>query len=183
MSNNAEVRGSGRLQSRDLVYIALMAAIIAVLAQVSIPMPTGMPLTLQTFAIALCGSVLGVRKGLAAVGVYLLLGAVGVPVFASFRGGLGVLLGLTGGFLIGFLPLAAGCGWGRQKKMLPSFIAGLIGLIVCHIFGVCWGSVATGNALWPAFLMFSAPYLLKDAVSVWLAMVLARRIVKQLNID
>ena len=170
-------------RSRDMVYVAVMAAVLAVLAQFSIPMPTGTLLTLQTFAVALCGSVLGIKKGLAAVGVYLLLGAVGLPVFASFRGGLGILAGVTGGFLIGFLPMAAFCGWGRDKKMLPSFIAGLIGLIICHLIGVLWGSKVSATPLWPAFLMFSAPYLLKDAISVWLAMLLARRIVKQLNID
>jgi len=80
-------------RSRDMVYVAVMAAVLAVLAQFSIPMPTGTLLTLQTFAVALCGSVLGIKKGLAAVGVYLLLGAVGLPVFASFRGGLGILAG------------------------------------------------------------------------------------------
>ena len=180
MSNVGSAKTVNR--NRDLVYIALMSAIIAVLAQFSIPMPTGTLLTLQTFAVALCGSVLGLRKGLAAVGIYLLLGAVGLPVFASFRGGLGVFAGVTGGFLIGFLPLAAACGWGRDKKMLPGFIAGLIGLIVCHIIGVIWGGRISATPLWPSFLMFSAPYLLKDALSIWLAMLLARRIVKQLNI-
>lgn len=181
MSNRVEAKTAHHI--RDLVYIALMSAIIAVLAQFSIPMPTGTLLTLQTFAVALCGSILGTKKGLAAVGIYLLLGAVGLPVFASFRGGLGILAGVTGGFLIGFLPLAAACGWGRDKKMLPGFIAGLIGLAICHIIGVIWGSKVSATPLWPGFLMFSAPYLLKDALSIWLAMLLARRIVKQLNIS
>ena len=166
----------------DLVFIAVMAAVLAVLAQFSIPMPSGTPLTLQTFAVALCGSLLGVRKGVASVGVYLLLGAIGVPVFASFRGGLGVLFGITGGFLFGFLALAAACGWGRDKKMLSSFLMGIVGLIVCHLAGVLWGSKISSTPLWPSFLMFSAPYLLKDALSIWLAMLLARRIVKQLRI-
>lgn len=183
MSNNAEASIRNHTRTRDLIFIALMAAIIAVLSQFSIPMPTGMPLTLQTFAIALCGSVLGVRKGPAAVGVFLLLGAVGLPVFSSFRGGLGVLMGLTGGFLFGFVPMAACCGWGREKKLPAALIAGLIGLAVCHIIGFCWGSVVSGNPLWTSFLMFSAPYLVKDAISVWLALLLARRIVKQLDIS
>lgn len=166
---------------RDLVFIALMAAVMAVLAQFSIPMPTGQMLTLQTFAAALCGSLLGVRRGLASVGVYLLLGAVGLPVFASMRGGMGILLGLTGGFLLGFLPLAGACGWGRDKKMLPAFLIGLLGLLLCHALGVLWGSYVSATPLWPAFLMLSAPYLLKDALSLWLAMLLARRLVKQLT--
>ena len=179
MSKTSENHNQNRI--RDLVFIALMAAVLAVLAQFSIPMPTGQLLTLQTFAVALCGAVLGIRRGLASVGIYLLLGAVGLPVFASMRGGMGILLGLTGGFLIGFLPLAAACGWGRDKKMLPAFLMGLAGLIVCHVFGVCWGSNVLGTELWPSFLMLSAPYLIKDAISVWLALLLGRRIVKQLN--
>ena len=94
------------------VMAGVFAALLVVLSQVSIPLPTGIPVTLQTFAVALCGCVLGPAVGSAAVGVYLALGAVGVPVFAGFSGGAGALVGMTGGYLWAFLPMAFLCGLG-----------------------------------------------------------------------
>lgn len=72
-----------KIKTADLVMIALFAAITAVLSQIAIPMPTQVPVTLQTFAVALCGYCLGAKKGTAAILIYILLGAVGIPVFTS----------------------------------------------------------------------------------------------------
>ncbi len=132
---------------------------LVVLSQLSLPMPSGMPLTLQTFAVALCGFALGAKAGAAAVAAYLLLGAVGLPVFAQLRGGFSVFVGPTGGFLIGFLPLAALCG---TKKLLPA----LAGLAICHLIGTLWFAAATARPAREAFVVASLPYLLKDALSV-----------------
>ena len=99
------------------VMAGVFAALLVVLSQVSIPLPTGIPVTLQTFAVALCGCVLGPAVGSAAVGVYLALGAVGVPVFAGFSGGAGALVGMTGGYLWAFLPMAFLCGLGAQQNL------------------------------------------------------------------
>lgn len=125
-----------------LVYIALFAALTAALSQVAIPTPW-VPLTLQTFAAALCGYMLGWKGGLAALAVYLLLGAAGVPVFANFKAGAQALVGPTGGFLFGFLPMAALCGLqiGR-KRAVTGILLGLLGLLLCHAAGyaaVCVG--------------------------------------------
>ena len=93
-----------KFSTRDLCFCAIGAALIAVCAWISIP--AEVPFTLQTFAIfAVCG-LLGGRRGTVSVLVYLLLGAVGLPVFSGFRGGLGALLGTTGGYILGFLALA-----------------------------------------------------------------------------
>ena len=99
-----------RLSIKNMTLAALFAAVITVCSQISIPMPSGVPITLQTFAIALCGYVLGWQLSLVSVAVWMLLGAAGVPVFSNFHGGIGVLLGMTGGFIFGFLPFAALCG-------------------------------------------------------------------------
>ena len=88
------------LSVTDLCYIALFTALIAVLAQISIPLPGGVPLTLQTLAVPLAGIVLGPRRGTFSTLLYVLLGAIGIPVFANFTGGLGIVLGVTGGFII-----------------------------------------------------------------------------------
>ena len=93
-----------QLSAREIAYIGLGAALIAVCAWISIPLPQPMvPFTLQTFAVCLVCAVFGRKLGLWTVVVYILLGAVGVPVFSGFRGGVGVLLGTTGGYIIGFV--------------------------------------------------------------------------------
>ena len=86
----------------DLATMGLMAAVTAIMAQIAIPMPQGVPMTLQTFAVTLAGIILGSKSGAISMLIYLLLGAVGLPVFSGFRGGLGMLVGPTGGFLISF---------------------------------------------------------------------------------
>lgn len=169
-----------RLSTREMVLIALMAAVTAVLSQLAIPMPSGMPLTMQTLAVALCGYVLGARRGAAAVGLFLLLGGVGLPVFSNFRGGVGILFGPTGGFLWGFLALAWCCGRGRGQKTGPALLWSLPGLLACHALGALWYGLL-GHISWlAAFLLVSAPYLLKDAASLIAAYYLARALSRRL---
>lgn len=102
---------------RDLCYSAVFAAVIAVMAQLSIPLPGGVPLTLQTLGIMLAGIVLGPRRGTLSVLIYILLGAIGLPVFAGFKGGLSSVIGPTGGFIISFwvVSLCAGLGFSLGK--------------------------------------------------------------------
>ena len=95
------MRSSSNSNILSMVYIALMAVIIAVCSWISIPGPV--PFTLQTFAVFSALLLLGTRNGILSITVYLLLGAVGVPVFSGFSGGLSHLVGPTGGYLIGFL--------------------------------------------------------------------------------
>ncbi|MEI3229118.1 MAG: biotin transporter BioY [Lachnospiraceae bacterium] len=90
-----------RNKTRDMVYIAIFAVLIAICSWISIP--TTVPFTLQTFAVFLAVGVLGGKRGTLSILIYLLLGAIGVPVFAGFTGGIGIVLGTTGGYIIGFL--------------------------------------------------------------------------------
>ncbi len=94
-----------------------MTAITAVMAQLAIPMPGGVPMTLQTLAVTLAGVILGQQRGTISMVVYLLIGAVGVPVFSSFTGGAGVLIGPTGGFLWSFPAMALIIGYGADKEV------------------------------------------------------------------
>lgn len=152
------------------VLTGVMAALLAVLSQISIPLPSGVPVTLQTFAVALCGYMLGPALGCLAVGVYLALGAVGVPVLAGFCGGFGFFLGMTGGFLWGFLPMAFLCGLGmKTSRRYLALLLGMAGLAVCHLAGSMQFGLVTGTPFFTAFLTASAPYLVKDAVSLALA--------------
>ena len=165
-----------------MVVAGVFAALLAVLSQVSIPLPTGIPVTLQTFAVALCGFALGPGLGAAAVGVYLALGAVGVPVFAGFSGGIGSFVGMTGGYLWAFLPMAFLCGLGaRQKNRALALTVGFGGLAVCHLCGSFQFALVSAVSPWNAFLLASAPYLLKDAASLVVAYLAAVAILRSLE--
>lgn len=165
-----------------MVVAGVFAALLAVLSQISIPLPTGIPVTLQTFAVALCGFALGPGLGAAAVGAYLALGAVGIPVFAGFSGGIGSFVGMTGGYLWAFLPMAFLCGLGaRQKNRALALTVGFGGLAVCHLCGSFQFALVSAVSPWNAFLLASAPYLLKDAASLVVAYLAAAAILRSLE--
>ena len=168
---------------KSLVYVAVMAALITLCAWITIP--TAVPFTLQTFAIFLAAGVLGGRLASLAVGVYLLLGAVGLPVFSGFSGGIGRFAGVTGGYLIGFLmiPLVM---WGAQvlfgRGPVVFVLSAVVGLAVCYTFGTTWfvlmyaavsGPIGVMSALWSCVI----PFLIPDGIKLALALVLSRRLV------
>ena len=167
---------------RGMASVAMGAALLAVCAWIAVP--TAIPFTLQTFGVCLVAALLGLRGGLWTVAVYLLLGAVGAPVFSGFRGGFGALLGATGGYLIGFLftALAVGAAAERFGRRLPVLLGSMaLGVLLCYAFGTAWfvlvysrgsGAVGVGTALSWCVL----PYLLPDAVKIALAAILARRL-------
>ena len=170
------------LKARDLTLISLGSALIAVCAWISVP--AAVPFTMQTFAVCLIAALLGLRRGLWSVGIYLLLGAFGLPVFAGFKSGLGTLLGTTGGYLIGFLftSLIVGLAsdrWGCRLPSLLGFMA--LGLLVCYLFGTLWfmwvyartsGPIGIASALSWCVL----PYLPADTAKLLLAALLTRRL-------
>ena len=130
---------TSKFSVRDICYAGLFAAVIAVMAQISIPMPLGVPMTMQTFAITLAAVVLGSRLSAIASLVYLALGAVGVPVLANFSGGFDKFVGPTGGFLISFPIMAYIIGLGVEhrdafKGAFP--VAVVVGTVVHYIVGV-----------------------------------------------
>ena len=159
-----------KFSTRDLCFCAIGAALIAVCAWISIP--ADVPFTLQTFAIfAVCG-LLGGKRGTVSVLVYLLLGAVGAPVFAGFRGGFASLIGTTGGYLVGFILLALIIALAQARFVLSA----AVGLLVCYAFGTAWflivytrtGAITLGVVLAKCVL----PFLLPDAVKLALATLL-----------
>lgn len=162
---------------KKITFIALFVAIISVLAQISIPISL-VPITLQIFAIALCGFMLSVENAVITVCVYLFLGAVGAPVFASFNGGFHVLLSYTGGFLWGFIPLALLCAVSKNKTSIPF---GIFGVIICHLIGTLQYSIVSKTSLWLSFTVASFPYVLKDIFLVVIAYFVAKRVNKILK--
>lgn len=168
----------------DMVYIAVFAVLIAICSWISIP--TVVPFTLQTFAIFLSVGVLGGKRGTLAVLVYILLGLIGIPVFAGFSGGIGVLAGNTGGYIMGFL-LSALVMWAMEKifgrKLWVLALSMIIGLFVCYAFGTAWfmivytrntGAVGLVSVLgWCVF-----PFLIPDFIKIALAFILSKRLEK-----
>ena len=172
----------------DLAFIGIFAAIITVCSWISIP--TTVPFTLQTMAIFLALEIAGGRNGFFAVLTYILLGALGVPVFAGFKGGLAVLLGNTGGYIVGFLLLA---GVYRlmtsliNEKLFTKAAAMVLGLVVCYAFGTAWfmfvyiksnGAVSLITVLGWCVFPFVLPDVIKLALSLLISSGLSRYIKK-----
>ena len=164
------------LSIRAMAQVGVCTAVLAVLSQISIPLPSGVPITLQTLAVALCGFVLGAKRGALSVALYILLGGIGLPVFAQLSGGFDKLIGMTGGFIWGFLPFAALCGLGeqrRERRFVLKAVLSMAGLAVCHLLGVLQFSLVTGTGFGQSFALVSLPYLVKDVASVYAAWLLA----------
>lgn len=158
---------------------AATAAIISLTSQIQIPLPSGVPLTLQTFAVALCGYVAALPYSVISIAVYILLGCVGLPVFSGFSGGVGKLLGGSGGFIFGFVFLALMCGikFKSNKKSIRIFF-GFAGVLLCHICGILHFAIITQTNFFAAAALVSLPFLLKDFLSVILAFMLSEKINK-----
>ena len=139
----------------------MFTAVLAVLSILQIPMPTGVPITLQTFAMALCGYVLGWQSGVAATLLYIVLGTAGMSA------GPGVLFGYTGGFIFGFIFLTLLCGISvRRKNPAVKIILGVIGLLICHLLGAVQYAVLAHITIGASLVAVSLPYIVKDVISV-----------------
>ncbi|WMC91057.1 biotin transporter BioY [Kineothrix sp. MB12-C1] len=179
-----EAVGATKNKTYQMVYIAVFAVLIAICSWISIP--TMVPFTLQTFAVFLAVGVLGGKRGTLAVLVYILLGVIGVPVFAGFSAGVGALIGNTGGYIIGFL-FTALIMWGMEKlfgrKSWVLIISMVLGLIACYAFGTAWfmivyarnsGPIGLGTVLsWCVI-----PFIIPDIIKLSLASLLSKRLYK-----
>jgi len=180
---------SNRLDTGDLALVALFAAVMAVCSWITVP--AAVPFTLQTMGVFLAVGLLGGKRGTISVLVYLFLGAIGLPVFSGFAGGLGYMMGATGGYIIGFL-FSALIMWfmekvfGRDMKIL--ILSMVLGLILCYAFGTAWfmtvysgsnGPIDLATALgWCVF-----PFIIPDAIKIAVACLLIRRLRPAIHID
>lgn len=168
-----------KLNVRTICMIALLTAVTSVLSIMQIPTPWGVPFTLQTAAMALSGYVLGAKYGTVSTILYVLLGTIGVPVFAGMSAGPGVLFGATGGYIFGFIFLTFLCGIGRSH--MKKGVAGIVwfvvfsalGLAACHILGIIQLKFVAKMTWANAALVGSVPYLAKDIASMIGAYVVA----------
>lgn len=154
--------------TKDIAYTGLAAAVICVLAPLSVPIGT-IPVSLATLAVFFVSATLGWKKGTIAVAVYILLGLTGLPVFASFKGGAGVIAGPTGGYVLGYVPCAFLTGllvdlFGKHKFVYP--LAMILGLAACYLFGTVWYSISQQVAFVVALSVCVVPFLIFDAVKI-----------------
>lgn len=174
-------------KTQNLVYIGIFAVVITICAWVTIP--TVVPFTLQTLGVFAAVGLLGGKRGTAAVAVYILLGAMGIPVFSGFRGGIGALMGNTGGYIVGFL-FSALVMWGMEKlfgRSRTSLAVSMVtGLAVCYAVGTLWfmygytrntGAVGLMTVLGWCVIPFIVPDLLKIAAALYLTKRL-RKVIK-----
>ena len=169
-----------KIRTKQMVLIALMTAVTCVLGPLSIPLPfSPVPISLTNFAIFLAIFILGMKSGTISFIIYLLLGAVGVPVFSSFRGGLQVLAGPTGGYLIGFIFLALIMGFALDhfdRKLLPTIIGMIIGMVVCYAFGTVWLAKLLSLSFKEGLMMGVIPYLPGDAAKIIIAAIVGPKL-------
>ena len=162
------------LKLSDMVRCGICSALMAVCAWLAVPIGDTV-ITMQTFGVLFSLGYLGGKKGTIACCVYLLLGTMGVPVFAGFQGGIGILLGPTGGYLFGFM-LTCLSYWFFERR-LPKWLNMAMGLSLCYICGSSWFYfVYTDVGILVLIMKCVVPYLLPDACKLTLALMVSKRI-------
>lgn len=173
--------------ARNMAYIGVSVALLTICSWICLPL--NVPVTLQTLGVCLVAGLLGFKKGTIATLVFILLGAIGVPVFSEFTGGMGIILGSTGGYIIGFAFTAMIVGFVSDKfkgRFVPLVISMVVGVLVCYAFGTLWFAVVYAKSNEPASLMTILswcvfPFIIPDAVKIAVSAVLANRLRKYVN--
>lgn len=172
-----------KFKTIDIVYIGLFAALIAVCSWISIPLTV--PITLQTMAVCLTSGLLGSKRGTLTTVIYILLGLVGLPVFAGFSSGISALLSPSGGYIIGFIFTSLITGIVSDKtngRLLPLVVSMVVGILVCYAFGTAWFAAVYANqnespaAITTILGWCVIPFIIPDAVKITVAAVLTNRL-------
>lgn len=170
------------MKTKTMILYALFAALTVVCSMISIPLPfTPVPINLATLSVFLAGGLLGSKGGAISQSVYVILGAVGLPVFHSFTGGFGVLTGPTGGYIIGYVAAAWLTGFLIEKLghgFYKNMISMIAGLFVCYTLGTLWFMYITSTGLTAALMMCVVPFLIGDAVKIIAGSILVQKLYK-----
>ena len=172
---------------RYFILAAVFAALTAACSWISVPLPfTPVPINLATLAVFMAGGLLGPKYGLMAECVYVLCGGFGLPVFAGFRGGPSVLVGATGGFIVGYLVCALVVGLLVEKiykagihgtrRIILVIISLAAGLFCCYALGMVWFMYLTGSGFATGLMSCVVPFLIGDGLKIALAAVLIDRL-------
>lgn len=190
MSTPAKISSrSARISTKDMVLIGMFCAVLAAISQISLPMPTGVPITIQLFGVALTGAVLGWKRAVYATVAYVLLGAVGLPVFSNFRGGLSVLTNVTGGYILAWPITAALCGinitaprFKPGSLLILSIALAVIGVLIDEAAGGLQWAMLSGEKTFGMIMAYSfIAFIPKDITLAVLAVILGKQIRKVLT--
>lgn len=170
-------------KTKGLAAVSLCAALMCICSWIQLP--SAVPFTLQTFAVFFIALTFGTKKALTATVIYILLGVAGLPVFSGFQGGVGALIGATGGFVLGFIPsvIVVSLLSNKFKKgFLSSVVCCLPGLIICYVSGLLWYMfVYGGGNLKSAFFVCVLPFIVPDILKIILASTVSQRVYRIVN--
>lgn len=188
MKKNNDNKRNKKLTVYELTKCAMFVALLAICSWITVP--SVIPFTMQTFAVFTMCAVLGTKLSVITVTVYIVLGAIGLPVFSGFRGGVGVLIGATGGYIWGFLLTALACGalidlqkkCGKESKIF-TVLSMLVGLILCYASGTLWyyhvyTSKSGSTTLWAILCAAVFPYIIPDIIKILLAVLTSGQLKK-----
>lgn len=161
---------------KNMTYCSMFACIIAILAQIKIDLPSLVPITLQTLGVYLISCYLKPKSAFISAIVYLFMGIIGLPVFTGFKGGIGVLLGPTGGYIFSFPIMALITSLIINKITSFKILAMIIGTIVCYLIGTLWFIFITNNSFILALSMCVIPFIPGDIFKIATALILSNKI-------
>lgn len=171
------------MKAQKIALTGILAAIICLLAPLSLP--TGaVPISLATFAIYIIACTVKVKNSVSAVIIYILLGAIGLPVFSSFRGGFHVIAGVTGGYIIGYIPCTIIIGiltekFEKRKWIYPASM--VLGSLVCYLIGTLWYMRQAESGLTAALAVCVVPFIVGDIIKISAASAIGITLRKRLN--
>lgn len=168
-------------KSKDIAIIALSAAIITICSVIKIPF--AVPVTLQSLAVLTLAGLFGAKRSALSVVIYIILGAIGVPVFSGMAGGIGILFGTSGGYLIGFIFTALIVGMAADKKVsaIETALSMIAGTVVCYIFGTIWYIVVCFNSqneitFTSVVSVCVLPFIIPDGIKIATAVFLCKKL-------
>lgn len=168
-----------KLLTKDLTRVSLFIAITIILSQIIIPI-NPVPISLSMIAVFLSGGILGWKRGTISQVVYILLGIAGLPVFAGFKGGLGIIFGPTGGYLVGYITTAFIIGFVLEKRQAKNVIiimcSMVLGLISCYLLGTIWLAFVLHLGFVEALSIGVLPYIFGDLLKILLSAYLVKRL-------
>lgn len=174
-----------KLKTKEIVVCGLFASITAVLSQISIPLPfTTVPLTMQVFAVMLCGMLLGPKLGFISQLIYVLVGAIGIPIFAQMMGGFGIIVGPTGGFILSFpiVALISGYFSSNYKTKLFTIVGMLLGLVTSYLIGTAQFCLITKMSFISGLMACVIPFIILDILKIVLACITGFSISKRIKL-
>lgn len=171
------------LSIKEITLVGMCAALMVIFSQLSIPLPfSAVPVTLQIFGIVIISVIVGAKLGTLSIIIFDILGTIGLPVFANFNGGFHVIIGPTGGYIIGFVIMALLIGYASSmKNRIILFLASYLGLIIDMLIGTIQLKIVTGMNIQAALAAGFYPFIIKDIVMVSIAILIGLKVKKSIG--